>query len=113
MGSMESLPAYRDAGIKLGIGTDTFPHNLMEEMRLALTLARVACEDMTRISTGEVFHMATSGGATIQGRNDIGRQEAGAKADLVLIDLTHPSMRPLRDPLRSLIYSAAERAVRD
>jgi cytosine/adenosine deaminase-related metal-dependent hydrolase len=35
------------------------------------------------------------------------------KADLVLIDATHPSMRPLYDPVRSLIYSAGERAVRD
>ena len=36
-----------------------------------------------------------------------------AKADLVLVDLDHPLMQPLWDPLRSLIYSAAERAVRD
>ena len=37
----------------------------------------------------------------------------GAKADLVLVDVTHPQMRPARDPLRSLVYTAAERAVRD
>ena len=34
-------------------------------------------------------------------------------ADLFLADTTHPTMRPLRDPLRSLIYSAGDRAVRD
>lgn len=110
---MESLPDYRDAGITMGIGTDTFPHNILEEMRLALTLARVACEDMTRITTSDVFHMATTGGAKALGRDDIGRIAPGAKADLVSVDLTDPSMRPLRDPLRSLIYSAAERPVRD
>lgn len=110
---MESLPDYRDAGVRIGLGTDTFPHNLIEEMRLALTLARVACEDMTRISASDVFHMATVGGADCLGRHDIGRLAVGAKADIVSIDLTHPSMRPLRDPLRSLIYSAAERPVRD
>ena len=47
------------------------------------------------------------------GRDDIGRLAVGAKADLVLVDLKHPAMRPLRDPLRSLIFTAAERAVRD
>jgi 5-methylthioadenosine/S-adenosylhomocysteine deaminase len=31
---------------------------------------------------------------------------------VVLVDLTHPMMQPTREPLRSLIYSAAERAVR-
>jgi len=111
--TMESLPAYSEAGVNMGIGTDTIPHNMLEELRLALTLARVACEDMTRISTSDVFHFATVGGAKALGRSDIGRIAVGAKADLVSVDLTDPSMRPLRDPLRSLIYSAAERPVRD
>ena len=31
----------------------------------------------------------------------------------MLVDLTHPDMVPARDPLRSLVYTAAERAVRD
>ncbi|PPR68636.1 MAG: 5'-deoxyadenosine deaminase, partial [Alphaproteobacteria bacterium MarineAlpha1_Bin1] len=46
-------------------------------------------------------------------RNDIGRLAVGAKADIVLVDLKHPAMRPKREPLRSLLYVAAERAVRD
>ena len=46
-------------------------------------------------------------------RDDLGRIAAGAKADLVLVDLTVPQMRPVRDPLRSFIYHAADRAVRD
>ena len=100
--TMESLPAYIDAGVTMGIGTDTFPHNMLEEMRLALTLARVACEDMTRISTSDVFHIATIGGANALGRTDIGRIAVGSKADIVSVDLRDPSMRPLRDPLKSL-----------
>ena len=45
------------------------------------------------------------------GRDDIGRLAKGAKADIVLVDVTHPMMRPLRDPIRSLVYAAGERAV--
>ena len=30
---------------------------------------------------------------------------------LVLVDITHPRMRPARDPLRSLVYAAGDRAV--
>ena len=37
----------------------------------------------------------------------------GAKADIVLVDLKRLAMRPMHEPLRSLLYVAAERAVRD
>jgi 5-methylthioadenosine/S-adenosylhomocysteine deaminase len=37
----------------------------------------------------------------------------GAKADLVLVDLENSWMMPARDPLRSVIFHAADRAVRD
>jgi cytosine/adenosine deaminase-related metal-dependent hydrolase len=46
-------------------------------------------------------------------REDIGRLAVGCKADLVLVDLSHPLMKPARDPLRSWIYYAADRVVRD
>ena len=46
-------------------------------------------------------------------RDDLGRITSGAKADLVLIDLTVPHMQPVRDPLRSFIYHAADRGVCD
>ena len=41
------------------------------------------------------------------------RLAPGAKADIVVVDLADVTMQPARDPLRSLIYTAAERAVRD
>ena len=31
----------------------------------------------------------------------------------MLVDITHPMMRPSHDPVRSLIYAAGDRAVRD
>ena len=33
-------------------------------------------------------------------------------ADMVLVDLGHPLMNPSRDPLRSFVFHAADRAVR-
>ena len=59
------------------------------------------------------FAAATYLGARAIGRDDIGRLAPGCKADLVLVDTDHPYMQPLRDPLRSLLYSAGDRAVRD
>jgi len=110
--TLEDFGRYRRAGVNLGIGTDVAPHNVIEEMRLAAILARVAARDITTTSVGTLFHAATVGGAEALGRNDIGRLEAGAKADLVLVDLGNPWMRPARDPIRSLVFTGADRAVR-
>jgi cytosine/adenosine deaminase-related metal-dependent hydrolase len=110
--TLEDFGRYRRAGVNLGIGTDVAPHNVIEEMRLAAILARVSARDITTTSVAALFHAATVGGAEALGRNDIGRLASGAKADLVLVDLANPWMRPARDPLRSLVFTGADRAVR-
>ncbi len=110
---LQDFRAYREAGVTIGLGTDTFPHNMIDEMRWAVTLAKVAAADVHAIGAGDVLDAATVGGARALGRDDIGRLSAGAKADIVLVDLAHPSMLPVRDPLRSLMFSALERPVRD
>jgi cytosine/adenosine deaminase-related metal-dependent hydrolase len=110
---MEDFGRYRRAGVNIGIGTDVAPHNLIEEMRLAAVVARILAEDLKTTTTAEVFRAATTSGAAALGRDDIGRLAPGAKADLVLVDLKNPFMMPARDPLRSLVYTAADRAIRD
>jgi len=110
---LESFGRYRRAGINLGIGTDTTPHNMLDEMRWACVLGKVADGNLDAVMTADVFHAATVGGARALGRDDIGRLAPGACADLVAVDLDHPAMRPGRDPLRVLLFHAAERAVRD
>ncbi len=67
---------------------------------------------MRGVWLSELFHAATIGGATALGRDDLGRLAVGAKADVVMLDLDAPGMRPVRDPLRSFFFSAADRAVR-
>ena len=110
---MHDFGTYLRAGVNMAIGTDTFPHSMAEEMRLALFTAKLARGHADYTLTTDVFHAATLGGAKALGRNDIGRIAPGAFADFVLVDLAHPTMQPLRDPLRSFIFSAGDRAVRD
>lgn len=110
--ALQTFGRYVQAGVNMGIGTDTYPHNMLEEMRAVSITARLLAEDVWDHQTSDVFNAATLGGARALGRNDIGRLAVGAKADLVLVDVTHPNMRPVRDPVRSLIYAAADRAVR-
>jgi 5-methylthioadenosine/S-adenosylhomocysteine deaminase len=110
---MENFGDYLRAGVNMGIGTDTTPHNMLEEMRKAAILARVAARDINTVTTADMFHAATVGGANAVLRQDLGRLAPGMKADIVVVDLECSDMMPARDPLRSLVYHAAERAVRD
>ena len=110
---LESFGGYLKAGVRMGMGTDTTPHNMLEEMRKASSLARIAARDIRSVALGDFLHAATVGGAQALMREDLGRLAPGCKADLVLVDLSCPDMLPARDPLRSLVFHAADRAVRD
>lgn len=110
---LENFGDYVRAGVVMGIGTDCAPHNMIEEIRKASTFARIAARDLETVSLDMMFHAATVGGATALMRDDIGRIAPGMKADIVLVDLANPWMQPARDPLRSLVFHAADRAVRD
>lgn len=110
---MENFGDYARAGVTMGIGTDCAPHNMIEEIRKASTFARIAGRDVEAVSLDMMFHAATMGGAKALMRDDIGAIAPGMKADIVLVDLSNPWMQPARDPLRSLVFHAADRAVRD
>lgn len=109
--ALETLGSYRRAGVNVAIGTDSYPFNMLEEMRQALLCSRLGGKSVFDMTTADIFDAATLAGARALGRSDIGRLSVGAKADLLVIDLDAPSMRPVYDPLRSLLHCAAERAV--
>ncbi len=109
--TLKDFGRYRRAGVNMGLGTDTYPHNMLDEMRLAAYLARTQATNPRTLTSEDLFMAATIGGATALGREDIGRLAPFCRADMVMVDITHPRMRPARDPLRSLIYAAGDRAV--
>ena len=97
----------------VGIGTDIYPHNMVEEMRWANVGCKIAEGTQWGTSLAAIFDAATIGGAKAFGRDDLGRLAPGCKADLVLVDLGHPSMEPARDPLACLVFCALERPILD
>jgi cytosine/adenosine deaminase-related metal-dependent hydrolase len=108
---LQSVGRYRRSGVNVALGTDSYPFNMLEEMRTALINARIAGGTVFDVSTADIFDVATLAGAKALGRSDIGRITKGAKADFSLVDLKHPGMQPVYDPLRNLLHCAAERAV--
>jgi len=97
-----------DAGVTVGIGTDGAASNndldMFDEMRDAAMLGKLAADDASAVDAGTVVEMATANGAELLGF-DSGRIEAGANADLAVIDLDAPHLTPAHDLVSHLAYA--------
>ena len=102
-----SLARYRELGINVGLGTDTFPQDMIEEMRWAALGGKWIDRDANRATARDVFTAATLGGAQALGRSDIGRLAPGAKADIIIVDLHRLHSGPVDDPIKTLVYAAS------
>jgi len=103
---LDSWQSYKRAGVNIALGTDTYPRDMVLQMRNASYVSKIASRNLKAATAGEVFTAATLNGARSLGRDDIGRLAPGARADIVIIDLTgRDSLRygPIRDPIKSLI----------
>jgi 5-methylthioadenosine/S-adenosylhomocysteine deaminase len=109
--AMHSYPRYLRAGVNVALGTDTFPQDMLQEMRVAAVLGKVVESDPRGATARDVFDSATLAGARALGREDLGRIAPGAKADLVLVNLETLGMAPVRDPIKNLVFSASRHDV--
>jgi cytosine/adenosine deaminase-related metal-dependent hydrolase len=113
------VPALLRAGINVALGTDgrgcDEPLDVLDLARLSALLNKARGDDHHRwLSARECFEMATANGSVPAGHGEsLGRIEAGAKADLILVPADAPALVPLNDPLRQLVLGASGRDVRD
>ena len=110
---LDSMSDYSRAGINVCLGTDTFPQDMIREMRWGGIMAKTAHGRRDGVGTArEVFDAATVNGARWLGREDIGRLRPGAKADISIIELADHNIGPLADPIRNLVYFGTGHNVR-
>jgi 5-methylthioadenosine/S-adenosylhomocysteine deaminase len=114
------LRAMLDRGLRVGIGTDGPASNdgldLLADLRLAASFARLAGRSATALTATEAIWLATGGAADAIGRPDLGQLAAGRRADLVHVDTRTLGFEPVGDPadvLAHLVWSGAGRHVRD
>ena len=100
---LESFQRYLDVGINLGIGTDSYAQDMLEEIKFASVLGKVADRNFEAAKARDVFNAATLGGAKALRRDDLGRIAPGAKADIVVVDLDRPRVGPFLDPIKALV----------
>jgi cytosine/adenosine deaminase-related metal-dependent hydrolase len=85
------IPAMRAAGVKVGLGVDGSASNdsghMLAEARQAMLLARVG-HGPAAMSARQALELATLGGASVLGRDDIGALEPGKAADIIGFDIT-------------------------
>ena len=103
---LDNWRRYRELGINIALGTDTYPRDMILNMRTASYHGKTMSHDYKSATAAEVFTAATLNGAKSLGRSDLGRLEAGAKADIILIDLSGGNtlrMGPFRDPVQAVV----------
>ena len=109
--TFESFERYRARGINVAIGTDTYPQDVVHEMRWAALMCRLADGSFRVGRPQDVFDAATLGGARHLGRDDLGRLQPGAKADIIVVDLLQMHYGAVHDPIKSLVECGSGRDV--
>jgi 5-methylthioadenosine/S-adenosylhomocysteine deaminase len=104
--ALDTWERYRKAGVNMALGTDTYPRDMIMNMRTASYLGKVTSRNLRTTPAGEVFEAATLGGSRALGRDDIGRLTPGALADIIIVDLDRRDTfrhTPVFDPIKSLV----------
>lgn len=108
---------YLRAGVNVGFGCDgsasNDAQNLFEALKLGTILHTVTDIDYQHwLTPARAVQMAALGGAKgVNLATETGSLTVGKKADLVLYDLTHPSLQPLTDPLQLLVLGRPTQVV--
>ncbi len=92
------------------LGTDGVASNndadILKEIRLAATLAKVREHDPLAVGPWDILEMATRRGCASLGFDNAGTIRVGGLADLIVLDISRPNMYPLHDLITNIVYSS-------
>ena len=103
-------------GMRWAIGTDGAASNnaldMFREMYLTTALQKYYENYASAMDAAEVLKMACVNGAYVMGLDDADGVEEGKLADLTVIDLSKPNMRPINCIEKNIVYSGSKQNVR-
>lgn len=111
------LQEMLDAGIAVGLGTDSVASNnrmdLLDEARLGVFMARARQGSWSAVPAAQALELATLGGARALGIDAVvGSLEPGKAADLAAFPLDGLHVAPVQDPASALVFAGSGRGAR-
>ncbi len=105
-----------DHDVNVALGTDGAASNnsldMFKEMYLANVFAKLINKDPSSISAFEILKMATVNGSKIMQLDEAMYLKENQLADIIMIDLSNPSMRPIHNVINALVYSGSKSLVK-
>jgi len=106
------IAALLNAGVNIGIGTDSAASNnqldILSELRTASLLTKGVSGHSSTLPAAQALELATLGGAKALGlHHQIGSLKVGKQADLIAIQLDDVGTLPVFDPIAQIVYSAS------
>jgi 5-methylthioadenosine/S-adenosylhomocysteine deaminase len=99
-----------ERGVNVALGTDGVAsnnsHNILKDLYLFALINKGSAADATAITPAQALGAATVNGARSQGRDDCGTIAQGRRADLVVLDVDVPWMKPVHSLVNNLVYAA-------
>jgi 5-methylthioadenosine/S-adenosylhomocysteine deaminase len=106
------LTAIRDAGIRIGLGTDspasTPSFDPWAEMRAAVAGARSLDRRPDALDAAAALHLATLGAASALGLgNELGSLAPGKRADITVVSVAETPYHPIEDPTVAAVFAGS------
>jgi 5-methylthioadenosine/S-adenosylhomocysteine deaminase len=107
-GVIPPIPALREAGCPIALGTDNNTNDVFEVMRIALLTERIRRTDAfpgVKPQPEDILADATEGGSrAVNQQKTIGSLEVGKKADLFVLDTMKPYLVPAGRLVSAVIH---------
>ncbi|NMR29101.1 chlorohydrolase family protein [Crystallibacter degradans] len=110
-GCLHTYDSYRQKGVRVVLGTDSAPPNMIRAMDLGMGMTKTFTAERSSASAADLFRSATLDPAEALGRDDLGRLAVGAQADYFVLDLSGPHVGPHLDPIRTMVMNCDGRDI--
>lgn len=104
------------SGVKIAVGTDGASSNnaldMFREMYTICATQKLNDKDAASTDANDILKASTIGSARCMGLTDCDVIDVDKKADLIVIDMHRPSMQPINNITKNLVYSGGKDVVK-
>ena len=101
-----TVASFAGFGVRSAIGTDGYNLDLLGELNAASTISKIVAGRADVATAPALTDAVTTQAAAAIGRPDLGTLSPGTTADITVVDLSDPMLRPIHDPRRGPIALA-------